>query len=239
MSALSLTHAHRQFEAALPSIDTALRYQFRRLPESHREEALADARAAAWAAWSGLLRRGKDPLAVGVTGIAANAARYVKNGRKVGNRNTGRGCRDIQHPAVRREHGLRVVAYEEVAGLHSGAWREWAAEDNRVTPAEEVCFRVDFQAWLAGLPARKRRMAELLAQGHGTGAVAKMLGVTPPAVSIARTWLEASWRAFQGETGREEAPGGPRPVGRPRKTGGAARGPLRRRTTAHVTAQPG
>ena len=42
-------------------------------------------------------------------------------------------------------------------------------------------------------------MAELLAQGHETGVVARMLGVTPGAVSQARTWLSASWERFQGE----------------------------------------
>ena len=41
------------------------------LPPARRAEALADARAAAWHAWHGLLRRGLDPVAIGVTGIAA------------------------------------------------------------------------------------------------------------------------------------------------------------------------
>ena len=38
-------------------------------------EAIADGRAAAWHAWCGLVRRGKDPLAVGPTGLAFNATR--------------------------------------------------------------------------------------------------------------------------------------------------------------------
>ena len=53
------------------------------------EEAVAEARAAAWSAWHGLIRKGKDPLAVGVTGIANNAIRYVRNGRRVGNTSCG------------------------------------------------------------------------------------------------------------------------------------------------------
>ena len=47
---------------------------------------------------------------------------------------------------------------------------------------------------------RKREMAQLLAAGYGTGAAARLLGVSAPAVSIARSWLEASWRQFQGES---------------------------------------
>jgi hypothetical protein len=60
-------------------------------------------------------------------------------------------------------------------------------------------------------------MAELLAEGHETGVVARMLDVTPAAVSQSRTWLEASWRAFQGEPVPAVTTTGPRRVGRPRK----------------------
>jgi hypothetical protein len=67
------------------------------------------------------------------------------------------------------------------------------------------------------LPERKRQMAELLAEGHETGVVARMLGVTPAAVSQSRAWLESSWRAFQNEPVPAQAAPGPRPVGRPRK----------------------
>ena len=65
--------AHRAFVAALPRIDAAIRFGFRRSPRPLREEAVAEARAYTWAAWHGLLRRGLDPVAVGVVAIAANA----------------------------------------------------------------------------------------------------------------------------------------------------------------------
>jgi hypothetical protein len=39
----------------------------------------------------------------------------------------------------------------------------------------------------------------LLAAGHGTLEVAKDVGVTPAAISQARTALCESWRQFQGE----------------------------------------
>ena len=75
---------HRAFDAALPRIDAVLRYQFRRWPRARREEAVAEARAAAWAAWHGLIGRGRDPVAVGVAAIAANACRGVRRGGKLG-----------------------------------------------------------------------------------------------------------------------------------------------------------
>jgi hypothetical protein len=196
----SLTTVHSQFEAALPSMDSVLCYQFRKWPRRHRADALADARAACWHAWSGLIRRGKDPLAIGPTGIAAYAARYVKNGRQFGCGTSGRGNMDVYHPRAQRD-GLKLISldrdFEPDAGAQTDVWREWLAEDNRTTPADEAAFRIDFSTWLASLPERKRQMAELLAEGNGTGDVARLLGVTPPAVSLTRTWLEASWRTFQ------------------------------------------
>ena len=216
MSALSMALAHQEFEHALPAINNALRYCFRNLPRDRREEAMADARAATWAAWSSLIARGKDPLEVGVVGIATRCCLYTRGGRKVGNQNVGRGCPDIQDPRVRRKTGLRVVSIEDIATPATGAWRQWL-QDHRIGPAEAACFSIDFEAFLAGLPPRKRQMAELLAEGHETGSVARLLGVTPAAVSISRTWLETSWQAFQGELGTASTPSVRRGRGRPRK----------------------
>ena len=190
---------HRAFDAALPRIDAVLRYQFRRWPRARREEAVAEARAAAWAAWHGLIGRGRDPVAVGVAAITANACRGVRRGGKLGNPTVGRGAVDVQHPAARRRLGLRVVSVEEVAGRSTGSWQDWVAADHHFGPAEEAAFRIDFASWLADLPRRRRLVAELLAAGHGTGEVSRLLGVTPAAISQARVALARSWREFQGE----------------------------------------
>ena len=209
MSAMSLVAAQEKFTATLKAVEDAARHAFRRLPRQDREEALAAARAAAWGAWAGLLRRGKDPVEVGVHAIANYAVRYVKAGRKLGNPTCGRGARDVWHPRVQRACGYRVVGLDRDAvrerGPGSDAWREWLACDNRVGPADEAAFRVDFAAWLTGLPGRKRQIAELLAEGHEPGLVARVLGVSPPRVTQLRHELEASWRAFQGPTSVHEA----------------------------------
>ena len=198
MSAMSLRVAQEKFTATLKAVEDAARYAFRRRRRQDREEALAEARAAAWSAWHGLIRQGKDPVEVGVTGIANNAIRNIRQGRRIGNRTCGRGAMDVQHPRVRRALGLRVVAFAELAGPPVGSWRDWLAEDNRVTPADEAIFHLDYQAWLAGLAEPKRRVAELLAEGHEPGLVARALGVSPPRVTQLRHELEASWLAFQG-----------------------------------------
>jgi hypothetical protein len=149
-------------------------------------------------------RRGKDPLAVGAAGIAFNATRHVKNGRRVGGRGaSGRGIMEIHDPRVQRKCGFRIVGLESDSDAESESpaetWKQWSATRNRVTPTDEAAFRLDFADSLERLPPRKRHMAGLLAKGHGTGAVARMLGVTPGAVSQVRSWLEADWQAFQSQ----------------------------------------
>lgn len=201
---LTLTAAQDQFAAALPSMDTVIRLACRSVPTEHRSDAIAEARATAWSTWYRLLRRGKDPLAVGAAGIAFNATRHVKNGRRIGGRGaSGRGILDVHDPRAQRKCGFRIVGLGSESDPESGApaetWKQWSAARSHVTPADEAVFRLDFADWLERLPARKRQMAELLAEGHGTGAVARLLGVTPGAVSQVRGWLERSWHTFQSQ----------------------------------------
>jgi hypothetical protein len=176
----SWPEVHRHFEAALPRMDNVFRFRLRRLPRGRRDDALAEARAAAWVAWHGLIRRGKDPRAVGPTGIANNVARFVQAGRRLG-----------VH-LIHLDHDTTTDG-----GARHDTWRHWLAADPRADPADEAAFRLDFAVWLGRLTPRKRQMAELLALGHETSVVAGMLGVTPGAVSQARAWLYASWQAFQ------------------------------------------
>jgi len=204
MSAPSLTTAQSQFEAALPAITSTARYAFRRRPHQDRAEAVAEAQACAWKAWRGLVERGKDPTAVGVSGIAGYAVRHVINGRRIGNKGGGRGAMDVYHRKAQAAFGFKVVSLDSEAEVPAepsfrGVWVEWFAGDNRVTPADEACFRLDFTAWLESLPVRKRRVAELLAEGWSTGEVARELGVTPGAISQARTSLAANWRRYQAD----------------------------------------
>ena len=204
MNAAALSSAHQTFLSQLPTIDKALSYHFRHQPARQRDDVIADARAAVWHAWLGLLRRGKDPLAVGVTAIARNAARYVKAGRLLGCGTGTRGCRDVFHHRAQKAGGFQLLGLDDRGGRGGNrardAWRAWEVEDNRVSPADQACFELDYEAWLARLPERKRRIAELLAAGETTGDVARQLGVTAGAVSQTRRWLEADWRSFQGES---------------------------------------
>ena len=201
LSGPSLTVAHQQFEAALPVM--TIRYNFRLWPRRRRADAIDAARAACWLAWHGLLARGRDPLAVGDTAIAFNASRYVKNGRQFGCGTSGRGGRDVFHPKAQADCGFKIISLdrqvESGPGAVSDAWREWLAEDNRVNPADEAAFRVDFESWLESLPGRDRRIAELLATGEMTLVVARMVGISPGRVSQLRREFAKSWQEFQGQ----------------------------------------
>jgi hypothetical protein len=165
-------------------------------------EAIAEACACAWKAWYGLVKRGKDPIAVGVSGIARYAIKHVLQGRKIGNPVVGRGCMDVYHWRAQQTRGFRVIPYAEVelTGESQGvSWQDWLASSNKLTPADQAIFRLDFDAWLSTLTLRKRRMAAYLAAGHETSVVARMLGVTAAAVSQARPSLAVSWQQFQGD----------------------------------------
>jgi hypothetical protein len=210
MSELSLTHAQQQFTATLSAVEDAVHYAFcGRLRPQEYEEALAEAKAAAWCAWRGLLKRGKDPLVVGVHGIARNAIRWVRARRKVGNTTCGRGAMDVFHRKAQAAGGFKVVSLDSndqfIPGWLVGTWKEWLACDNRVGPADEAAFRLDFTAWLASLPEKKRWVAELLAEGHEGHVVARLVGIAQSRVSQLRGELEASWRAFQGPDSVHEA----------------------------------
>ena len=203
LTSATLAAAHQQFESALPDLRKNFRYLLRRRSRD-RDDLLAEAVACAWKAWRGLISRGRDPVAVGVSGIAAFAMRHTLKGRRIGNCNGGRHKMDVQHRRAKQLGGYQVISYDSGPAMRTdsgpAAWKEWVATDHHMSPADAAAFRVDFSSWLSSLPERRRMTAELLAEGHGTLEVAAQVGVTPPAVSQARAWLEKSWREYQRES---------------------------------------
>jgi len=204
ISSTALATAHQQFESALPVLQKKFRYLFRRRWRDC-DDLIAEAYACAWKAWRGLVVKGRDPVAVGLSGIAAYAARHAKKGRLIGRGRTGGGRHkmSVDHRRAMKLGAYRVVSLEtgptERNDYGPAAWRDWVAIDHRMGPADAAAFRLDFESWLASLPDWRRRTAELLLENRGTGEVAGQIGVTPAAVSQARSWLENSYRAFMQE----------------------------------------
>ena len=120
MTTAALASAHEQFEAALPAIRQSARYALRRRRRD-REDLLAEVIACAWKAWHGLVDRGRNPVAVGVTAIASWAARHALKGRRIGNRFCGRGAMDIFHRRAQSRCSFRVVSYDSNAAPPSGS----------------------------------------------------------------------------------------------------------------------
>jgi DNA-directed RNA polymerase specialized sigma24 family protein len=186
---------HEQFVAFLPKIKEAARFAFRTRNPADREEAVADVCAAAWSAWRGLIRRGKNPLEVGPFGILTNAIRYVRKGRRVGNPSSGRGRMDLWHRKAQRRGGFKLVSL--AAARQDGDLKAWVANDHKSTPADHAAFLIDFEDWLSRLPERRRLSAELLSRGFGTNEVARQVGLTPAAITQARAALARNWSDFQ------------------------------------------
>jgi hypothetical protein len=186
---------HIEFELLLPKIKEAARFSFRGVNRCDRDEAAADLIAATWSAWSGLIKRGRSPLEVGPIGILKFALKYVRSGRRVGNPGSGRGRLDFWNHRAQRALGFRLISL--ASARRQGALRSWIAADHRSTPADSAAFLIDFEHWLGRLSERRRLSAELLSQGYGTKEVAHQLGVTPGAISQARTQLARNWDKFQ------------------------------------------
>jgi uroporphyrinogen-III synthase len=64
---------------------------------------------------------------------------------------------------------------------------------------QTAAARIDVAAWFRSLARKKRRIAQTLARGEGTGKVARMFGLTAGRVSQLRRELAESWEEFQGE----------------------------------------
>lgn len=180
---------HATFLTLLPGLERHARVYFRHLRPADREEAAADVVAYAFASYLRLKHRGKDPAAFPVA-FARFTTRAVANGRAVGRTSS---TRDVLVRAARRRFAVHRL--DDPAPPPAGWWRELLTDPRADVPAQ-AAFAVDFPAWLSTLSAVKRRVAVLLAFGHGTGATARRAGISPGRVSQLRAELAASWAAF-------------------------------------------
>ena len=96
---------------------------------------------------------------------------------------------------AQKADGFRIISL--ASARQEGDLKAWVANDHRATPADHAAFLIDFEDWLGRLSERRRQSAELLAQGFGTLEVAQQVGLSPGAISQARTALERNWKAFQ------------------------------------------
>jgi len=94
-----------------PVVERHARIVFRNLFPADREEAVAEAVAAAFQSFVSLTRRGKDPFQFPSV-VATRAAQRVWNGRRVGARLAGR---DVFSPLAQQSRRFRVHSLAQAA----------------------------------------------------------------------------------------------------------------------------
>jgi hypothetical protein len=187
------------FLDCLPPVLRLAKSRFRGLPPVDRDEAVAEAQAAAFQAFNRLHQQGRTDV-VFSPGFAAHAVHHVLNDRHVGG---SMSSRNVLSRQARQRHGFDLQSL--YVPTTEGDWHELAVEDKHAGPAEVAAFRLDFGAWSSNLDDRARRVVDLLAAGYRPGEAARRLGVSPARVSQLRSELRKSWLEFQGE-GQGEAP---------------------------------
>ena len=101
-------------------------------------------------------------------------------------------------PLAQRLHGFSVGTLPR-ASTASGNELSEALCENTVTPVpEQVCFRLDFPAWLRGLGERDRRIIHGMMHGDRTKPLAEQFGISEARVSQLRREFHEDWQRFTG-----------------------------------------
>jgi hypothetical protein len=187
---------HDQFlSSILPAVQICARIRFRDLPQVEREEALAEATAAAMISFVRLIDRGKNPVAFAGS-LARVAVLRVFAGRLSASADSST---DVLSRQARQSHGFQVESLDAPTDQANGGWEAVLVENRTTTPADVAAARLDIAAWLGGMKDRRREIAESLAAGYRTEEVAEMFELSASRVSQLRREFEDSWREFQQE----------------------------------------
>ena len=185
---------HKQFlSSILPAVQICASIRFRGLPQVEREEALAEATAAAMISFVRLIERGRNPVAFAGS-LARIAVLRVFAGRLSGSSDSSN---DVLSRQARQCHGFTVESLDAPVDHTEKSWEMVVVEDKKTTPADVAAARLDIAAWLGGMKDRRREIAESLAAGYRTEEVAEMFQLSAGRVSQLRREFEDSWREFQ------------------------------------------
>jgi hypothetical protein len=185
---------HARFFEMLPAIRRQAHMSFHDLQPHTRREAVDEVVALVVVAVARLAELGKLDLAY-PTPLAQFAIKQVRDGRQVGCRHT---VRDVMSRYAQQQRSFRVGRLDHF-DAEDNAWLQILVEDKRATPADTAACRIDFAAWLGLLSARRHKIAQVLATGESTSAVARQFRVSPARISQIRRELHQIWQQFQGE----------------------------------------
>ena len=183
-----------RFLKLLPAICRAARYAFRRFPPDAKEEAVQEVVASSLGAYRALCRRGRESVATS-SSLAAYAIAHFRVGRSVTH---SLNIDDISSKHCQRRKQIQIQSLQRY-DTQACQWQELLIEDGKATPADTAAMRIDFAAWLSSLSPRMRALAELLAVGETTGAVATLFHVSAGRISQIRRKLMDAWNQFHEE----------------------------------------
>ena len=180
-----------RFLKLLPTIRRNAHYAFRRFPADAKEEGLQEVIVSCLAAYHTLVQQGREDVAT-ATSLANYAIAHYRVGRSIAHpMNIG----DVTSKYCQHRKGIRIESLLQYdTGV--GQWQELLVEDQRATPADVAITRIDFQAWLSSLSPRMRKLAETLATGETTSAVAELFRVSAGRISQVRRQLMETWDQF-------------------------------------------
>jgi len=187
------------FLEMFPTLCRAVERGFRYLRGERREEAIQEALANAFVAFSRLVDLGRMQFAF-PSALARFAVAQVRDGRRVGG---SLNVRDVSSEYAQQRKQLQVQRLD-LFNRHSDQWCELVVEDYQTPVPDQVCFRIDFPEWLSRLSRRDRRVAEALANGDTTGEIARRFRISAGRVSQLRRELHTSWERFH--AGEQVAP---------------------------------
>jgi len=193
----------------LPSVRQHAAVVFRALPAAEREEAVAEAVAAAFVAFRRLRARGLDPARDFPSQMAIYAALHVKDGRHVGGRASSK---DVLSVKAQRKHGFRVESlplatrrpHEDLYGGLNGqrsldAYEERLRDNHQTPPPEAAAFRIDFPEFIGSLCRRDQRLAAFLSLGNSARDAATRFGLSPGRVTQLRQGWCREWHVRNDE----------------------------------------
>ncbi len=192
-----------RFLKLLPAVQTHAAIQFRDLSDADREEAVAEATAAAFVNYDSARRRGRLHRLTPST-VAKYAVLHARSGRRVGGADEN--TQDVMSHRAQAIRGFKCHSiYDKLEGRYdcmddptAPVWKLLLAEHGRNPVADLACFRVDWSDYLKQQHDRTRQAIAMLAEGYKRCEVADRLGTTPPAVTQRMARAEHEWRRFEG-----------------------------------------
>jgi hypothetical protein len=202
-SSATATSVNAPFLKFLPAVTTHASIKFRHMNHADREEAIAEATAAAFlnlhrATCNGRAHRIKSST------LAHYAVLHVKSGKHVGG--SADSQTDVMSPRAQRRGGFRVLGLpwndrrvDCLRSTDAEVWRLQLRHDRRTPPPDQAAFRIDLSNFLVRQHDRTRQILALLAAGHQQTEVADRMGVTPSAVNQRVKRAGREWAQMQGE----------------------------------------